>query len=290
MDRAKATVNKFMSKSGHHDTTVEHESGQAVKHETVKPTQHEEVKTAVNKEVHQDHYRHVVQPVRDREVRPEQHTHRAGEVVNREFDHRDDAATERALRAEGAKFRDQRTTTDTTHSQSYAPTVEGEQIHHHVHEIVHPVIEKETVQPHVVHTTVPIHEVHHNPARHLGTTTLPAVGMDEFNRQGRTTHTEAFEGCPRGIGQSEGGVKARKPARRSSSSSSSSSSGGDDAAKAHRTRSEGNRSAAAGRHVSGGGGLATTESVGQERRQPSLMDRVNPMTDADGDGRKGFMS
>jgi hypothetical protein len=129
MDRAKATVNNFMSKAGHHDTTVEKESGPAVTHETVKPTQHEEVNTAVNREVHQDHYRHLVQPVRDREVLPEQHTHKAGEVINREFDHRDNAATERALRAEAQKLQNQRVVTDTTHTRSHAPAVQGEQVH-----------------------------------------------------------------------------------------------------------------------------------------------------------------
>jgi hypothetical protein len=32
-------------------------------------------------------------------------------------------------------------------------------VHHHVHEHVQPVINKETVQPHVVHTTIPIQYV-----------------------------------------------------------------------------------------------------------------------------------
>ena len=135
----------------------------------------------------------------------------------------------------------------------------------HVHETVQPVIQKETIQPHVVHTTVPVHEVHHNPTRHHGTTTMQPVTMDEFKNRGgalgsggQTERNESFEGCPKAVHESEGtgsGTGAR--------SSSSSSAGAFD---------ENNTS---------------TRSGG---RKPSLMDRLNPKKDADGDGKAGVMS
>lgn len=78
----------------------------------------------------------------------------------------------------------------------------GEHVHHHVHETVQPVIHKETIQPEVVHTVVPIHEKHTAPSEHHGLSTLPMKTMDEFKQLGtdltkkhHTTHE--YEGHPR---------------------------------------------------------------------------------------------
>ena len=130
MDKAKAAITDFMSKSGHHDTTVHEAVAPAVQHEVIKPHTHEEVQTAVDKEVHQDHYHRTVQPVQDREVLPEQHTAKLGAVQHREFDHRDAEGTKRALVDDQARFADERIVENTTHSQSVAPTVGGEHVHH----------------------------------------------------------------------------------------------------------------------------------------------------------------
>ena len=130
MDKAKAAVSDFMKKAGHHDTTVHESVAPAVQHETVKQHQHENVTTAVDKEVHQDHYHRTVQPVHDKEVLPEQHTAKLGSVQHREFDHRDHEGSKQALATDQAQFRDERTVHDTTHSQSAAPAIGGEHVHH----------------------------------------------------------------------------------------------------------------------------------------------------------------
>jgi hypothetical protein len=205
MDKAKAAITDFMGKSGHHDTTVHEAVAPAVQHEVIKPHVHEEVNTAIDKEVHQDHYHRTVQPVQDRDVLPEQHTAKLGAVQHREFDHRDHDATKRNLVEEQAQFADERKIDDTTHSQSVAPTVGGEHVHHHIHETIQPVVHKETIQPSVVHTTVPIHEVHHNAAQHHQTSELPAMNMSEFKKQGgvlggREERYDGFEGEPKHIG------------------------------------------------------------------------------------------
>lgn len=205
MDKTKEAVRGFLNKAGHHDTTVHEQVKPAVVNETVKPTQHEEVNTAVEKEVHQDHYHHAVQPVQDREVLPEQHQHNVAAVQSREFDHRNHDETKRAVAQEAAKFKDQRVVADTTHTQTAAPTVTGEHVHHHIHETIQPVIHKETVQPKVVHTTVPVHETHHLGAKHHGTTELPPVSINEFKKEGgilgnnRTEHFHHIEGEPRNV-------------------------------------------------------------------------------------------
>jgi ribosomal protein L19E len=130
MDKAKAAVSDFMHKSGHHDTTVHETVAPAVQHETVKQHQHEEVITAVDKESHQDHYHRTVQPVKDREVLPEKHEAKLGAVQHREFDHRDHDTTKRNLAQEQQAFRDERVIADKTYSQSAAPVVGGEHVHH----------------------------------------------------------------------------------------------------------------------------------------------------------------
>ncbi|KAK4188905.1 hypothetical protein QBC35DRAFT_179935 [Podospora australis] len=302
MDKAKRVVEDFTSRAGHHDTTVTENVAPAVEHETIRPTQHEEINTAINKEIHQDHYHRKVQPVHDTQVLPEQHMHKQGKVINREFDNRDDASTERALRAEAGKLRDERTVTGTTHTQSHAPVVQGEQVHHHVHETVQPVVHKETIQPSVVHTTVPIHETHHEQAKIHGTTTLPAVSMDEFKRQGgalggQSSRTGTFEGCPKGVhmagcGHADG--SGPQPSMSTTSSgtrgmrSRSSSISSSDEEKMSSNRISGTKTSST--TTSGIGLQSSSSATSTEKKKPSLIDRLNPMKDSDGDGKRGFMS
>ena len=125
MDKAKAAVDKFIGRSGQHDTTVHESVAPAVHNETIKPHQHENVLTAVDKEVHQDHYHRTVQPVHDREVLPETHEAKLGSVQHREFDHRDHDSTKRHLVEDQAQFKDQRRVEATTTSQSVSPTIGG---------------------------------------------------------------------------------------------------------------------------------------------------------------------
>lgn len=66
-------------------------------------------------------------------------------------------------------------------------------------------VEKETIQPTVVHTTVPIHETHHNSAKLHETSVLPTVSIDEFKSKGgvlggREERYDGFEGEPKNIG------------------------------------------------------------------------------------------
>ncbi|KAF1996840.1 hypothetical protein P154DRAFT_537640 [Amniculicola lignicola CBS 123094] len=205
MDKAKSAINDFMGKAGQKDTTVHETVAPAVTHETVKQHQHENVQTAVDKEVHQDHYHRTVQPVQDREVLPEQHSHNLGAVQHREFDHRKHDDTKRSLADEQAQFHNKQAIHDKTHSQSAAAVVGGEHVHHHLHETIQPVVHKETIQPSVVHTTVPIHETHHNAAQHHSVSELPPVNMSEFKERGgilsgREERYDAFEGEPKNIG------------------------------------------------------------------------------------------
>lgn len=73
-----------------------------------------------------------------------------------------------------------------------------------VHETIQPVIEKETIAPTVVHTTVPIHERHHAAPEHHGTSVLPTKTMADFRSTGQSLtgstgiiNQDQYEGCPR---------------------------------------------------------------------------------------------
>ncbi|KAH7114347.1 hypothetical protein B0J11DRAFT_445447 [Dendryphion nanum] len=286
MDKAKAAITDFMHKSGHKDTTVHETVAPAVQHEVVKPHQHEEILTAVDKEVHQDHYHRTVQPVQDREVLPEKHTAQLGAVQHREFDHRDHDQVKRALHTEQSGFKDERVVDGTTHSQSAAAAVAGEHVHHHIHETIQPVIHKETIQPNVVHTTVPIHETHHNAAVHHGASTLPAVSLDEFKSRGgvlggREERYDAFEGEPKNIG---GAVAAGLNHRR------------DDSHHGERDVLDGvDRKSTSSSNYSGlehgnGAGARNGSGLKNGHEKPGLMDKLNPKTDADHDGKRGILN
>ncbi|KAH8197050.1 hypothetical protein TruAng_008801 [Truncatella angustata] len=192
----------------HHDgTTVHKEKASAVEHETVKSHEHEKVDTVIDKEIHQDHYHTTIQPVKDKNVLPTQHIYQDNEE-EREIDHRNNAAKKEAAR-EAASIHDEKDVKATTHSKEVAPTQEGQHIHHHIHETIQPVIEKETIQRQVVHTTNHIHETEHLNDEHHGATVAPAITMAEF---------EKGKGGATGAAVTEGVLKEEKPKVKSSAS------------------------------------------------------------------------
>ncbi|KAF2447992.1 hypothetical protein P171DRAFT_429578 [Karstenula rhodostoma CBS 690.94] len=307
MEKAKAAVSDFMSKAGHHDTTVHETVAPAIKSETVKPHVHEEINTAIDKEVHQDHYHRTVQPIKDREVLPEQHTAQLGAVQHREFDHRDHDDTKRNLAVEQAQFKDQRVVVDTTHSQSANAAIGGEHVHHHIHETIQPVIHKEVIQPTVIHTTVPIHEVHHNAATIHETSELPAMTMADFKQKGgvlggREERYDGFEGEPKHIGGTLKHMMEGKSSKRDSHHDhelrDGAAVGGAGLASKdhHHSHGEHGRGVEHGSlrksdgHYSGDQlNRDATSHTSAQHKKPSLMDKLNPMKDTDGDGKKGLM-
>ena len=112
-----------------------------------------------------------------------------------------------------------------------------------------------------MHTTVPIHEVHQNEAKHHAASALPAVSMADFKKQGgsltgREERYDGFEGEPRAVGGALGG---------------------------HSTQATTGTTGTTG----------TTDTTGTDydnttRTKPSMMDKLNPRTDADGDGVRGI--
>lgn len=324
MEKAKQAIRDFTAKSGHHDTTVHSAAAPAVEHETVKPRHHEEIQTAVDREVHQDHYHQTVQHVKDKEILPEKHYAKLGAVQHKAYDHRDHDKTREQLAAESSQFKNEQRVAETTRTQELAANVEGERVHHHVHETIQPVIHKETIEPHVTHTTVPIHEVHHNRAVHHETSELPTISMNEFKKSGLEGHTERFDNFD-GRPEEAGGVSGiLERAHHSTKKPIEGTFHGDFDEEGRHDHHAGARVATTGSTTGSTTGLtsgsttgATTGAAGaaataamtgsskssrvgesglghnktsgsQSSNKPSLMDKINPKVDADGDGKPGF--
>ncbi|RYO83830.1 hypothetical protein DL763_007709 [Monosporascus cannonballus] len=170
-----------------------------------------------------------------------------------------------------------------TRHESVNEAVQKE-VHHHIHETIQPVVEKETVQPTVVHTTVPIHETHHNTAQHHATSVLPSVSMDEFKKQGgalggREERFDAFEGEHKHVGSGHT-VHRKKDSDYDEHHPPKGVFHGDVDPLDRKTR----------RGEQGDKTRHTTDSDTKSKQHPGLLDKLNPRTDADGDGKAGFMS
>ncbi|EHK26511.1 uncharacterized protein TRIVIDRAFT_52434 [Trichoderma virens Gv29-8] len=203
MEKVKKAVGNLVSRDDRHTTTVDEEVRQPVTSEHVRPQEHENVTTAVDKDIHQDHHHTTVQPVNTRETLPEKHSHKVLPTEHRSYEHGGDKNVQSVLDRDAAKYKDTSVRQKATHeTTTEAPIVAGERVHHHVHEHVQPIIQKETIAPEVIHTTVPVHETHHATPMHHGTKVLPPQTLDEFtgqqgSLQSKGSHmTGEFEGCP----------------------------------------------------------------------------------------------
>jgi len=315
MDKAKAAVSSFLSKDGKHDTTVHESVNPAVTNETVTRTNHEEATKAIDREIHQDHHHTSIQPINHQEVLPEKHSHNLVGVEQREVHHGDGSHIKQRLEEEAAKFKNTREVGETHHTQSAAPTIAGEHIHHHVHETIQPVVQKETVQPSVVHTTIPVHEIHHNEAKHHTASALPAMTMNEFTKSGgalggREERTDAFAGEPRSVGgtlgneRSEGGILGGHGAAGTTTLTEKDG--------RHGNGLTGNNTSGREYNNTNGSGITGNNTTGREyddtnrsgitgnntneydntttgTKKASLMDKLNPKVDSNGDGKAGFM-
>lgn len=179
----------------------------AVEHEEIQPEKLEKEYTAIDRERHQDHYQTKVQPIQDKEVLPEQHHHVKEASEKKIFHHGDNEQAEERLEDEADELgvnENKRKVAPTVTTEAEGEVIEAEHVHHHIHENIQPVIEKETIEPHVVHKTKAVHEVHHEAPKHHEATQLPPVTMDEFKKQngrldGAGERTDTFEGEPRPV-------------------------------------------------------------------------------------------
>ncbi|GIZ47427.1 hypothetical protein CKM354_001051800 [Cercospora kikuchii] len=198
MDAAASAVNKLLSKTGEKDTTVEQEVAPAVEHDTIVKEHETREQKVVDKEKHVDHYHTTVQPLQDREVQETKHDHEQAPTEYRKInkDTKADEAQAQAA-AEREKFRDTVDEGVTHEKKVNEGEVVGEQVHHHLHEVVQPVIEKEIVKPSVTHKTIPVKEVIQEQSQNHGVTRKEPISVDEFTHrldgEKKTEHKVAGE-------------------------------------------------------------------------------------------------
>jgi hypothetical protein len=119
--------------------SVDTEVAPAVEHTHVKKQHETREQTFVEKEKHQDHYHTTIQPLKDSEVLPEKHDH-IQEEEHRGIDH-DDGTAKAKARADQVGF-ESTSEEKQFESKTQEPTQVAENVHHHFHETVQPVIEK----------------------------------------------------------------------------------------------------------------------------------------------------
>ncbi|ORY23364.1 hypothetical protein BCR39DRAFT_549458 [Naematelia encephala] len=201
-------VKDFLKGSKQPDTTeVCTEVAPEVVQETVKQQELVETAEAIDRERHVHHHQHRIQPIVDQQTLPTQHIEATAAAVVREH-------KEEMLPEHQAKLHEQRTayqntqnTLDTERSAANLGQHVNEHEHHHIHETVQPVIQRETIAPTVIHQTVGVHEkIHDAPIVHEATT-LPTITQAEFLQQkeagGPMSHQDKshahqfYEGAPR---------------------------------------------------------------------------------------------
>lgn len=148
----------------------------------------------------------------------------------------------------------------------------------------------------MIHTAVPVHEVHHNPAQIHSTTSREPVSIDEYKRSGgtlsgsstdemrgtTTTTTKKFEGTPESIRSGDKtGISGMSGTTTTTSSSTTSGFGSG-------TSSGGLSGLASSMMGSSSGDTTTSKGLGTSNtssstKKPSLMDRLNPYKDSSKD-------
>ncbi|ODN77946.1 hypothetical protein L202_05043 [Cryptococcus amylolentus CBS 6039] len=175
--------------------------------EHVRPQEHTQTAEAIDRERHIHHHQHRIQPIEHKVALDPKHVHVTGAAVVRE--HKEDMLPEHqeTLHAQRTLHTNQQTTGDVEKSHAHIGTHINTHEHHHIHETIQPVIQRETIQPTVIHHTAAIHEkVHEAPIVHE-VTTLPPIGHDQFLKlkEGLSgaTHSDKshshqhYEGAPR---------------------------------------------------------------------------------------------
>ncbi|KAH9844584.1 hypothetical protein Tdes44962_MAKER07283 [Teratosphaeria destructans] len=185
-------------KTGVTDTTVDQEIAPAVEHEKITREHEDREQTVLEKERHKDHYHTTIQPLKDREVQSTEHEHVQRPTEYREIN-KDDGAGKQEAAAARSGFENTVEEGKQLNKMTQEGTVGGENVHHHLHETIQPVIEKETIVPSVTHVTKPVHEKIYEGSENHGVTTEKPISVDEFKGEldgESTSFKESHDGKP----------------------------------------------------------------------------------------------
>ncbi|KAL0948917.1 hypothetical protein HGRIS_009026 [Hohenbuehelia grisea] len=166
------------------NVTEHHNHLQHVTRDNVRHVETEEVLRQKEHDRHVHHVQHHVQPVHVREERDEVHHQNVVPVTHVKEHHASKEEDTSALRGLVTKHQDSVTHAPKERTIIDKGEVVNENVHHHVHHVVQPVIEKETIDRHRIHTVIPTHHVTHEaPIVHQSHVHKP-ITMDEFLKNG----------------------------------------------------------------------------------------------------------
>ncbi|KAF4574386.1 hypothetical protein EYR40_005896 [Pleurotus pulmonarius] len=169
----------------------------AVVHENARHIETEEVSRIKDHERHIHHVQHHVQPVNHLEERAEVHHEN---IVPTSHVHENHASTDKDVHAMTGLLGQHKDTI--THAPKERHVVDNgetvrENVQHHVHHVIQPVIEKETIDRHRIHTVIPTHHVTHEaPIVHQSHHHEPMT-MEQFQKLGHAngglSHSEVTQ-------------------------------------------------------------------------------------------------
>jgi hypothetical protein len=177
-DKAAAVVDT--AATGEKDTEVTQEIAPAVEHEHVKHEHETREQKVVDREIHQDHYHTTVQPLQDRDVKAVKEDTQIEATEERRINKDKEGEKIKAkVAADQAAFKS--THDEETHeTKSTEATASATSVHHHLHETIQPVIEKEVIVPELTHKIKPVHEVVTEKTVDHGVTTSKPISLQDF--------------------------------------------------------------------------------------------------------------
>jgi len=166
------------------NVTHDHKHLNHVVHKDVRHVEVEEVERQREVDRHVHHVQHHVQPVLDKQVQDEVHHTNAVPVT--EINERHSSTNEDRSLFQGLAAQHKDTEVHRGKERTVVDLGEKvhENVHHHVHHVTQPVIEKEIVDRHRIHTVIPVHHTTHEaPVIHKSSVHEP-VTMDSFLQGG----------------------------------------------------------------------------------------------------------
>ena len=179
------------SGTGAKDTTVEREIAPAVEHETVKKEHETKEQTVIDRERHQHHYHTTVQPLKDQEVEATKHTHEQAATQERVIDKDNEGEQIKArVDAREGAFSDKTVEAATKEKTTDEGAVVGENVHHHLHETIQPVIQKGKSSKHYIKHRSTLTSITRNHRPLSNAQDHPSTRSHQRGHQGSRRHQE----------------------------------------------------------------------------------------------------
>ncbi|BFZ54480.1 hypothetical protein PYCC9005_001517 [Savitreella phatthalungensis] len=194
---------EFLGGNKHDTTQTREEVLPAVTQERQQKNVHEQTQVVEDREHHQVHHQQRVQPIADQRVENTVHKHNVLPVQQHEERHDISSGAQRALQEQQTAYKDSTTTLPTQHTTESLGAVGRDVTHHHVIEQTQPVIQRDVIQPEVIHTTAATHKVIHEAPIVHEATVEPTITLDQFKAKG---------GSIEGTGPVSREVRAGEPA------------------------------------------------------------------------------